>query len=334
MLVIPAEGLPAGAIEHWPCDAVAVHALVERRNRHRPTRAAGLRDRRAVRAGCALDGLFEQTVEEHAPGSRVPAVEAEAELVEIGRDQGRLHRSLVGGLDPAFGEGGDTMNSGTQLVSLVAGSGDRGRTVYVVGPAGRRVALETVGEHHRARLDAAEQKRPQRRSARVADDLHATPPEALGSPLDSDLDQDLSERATARDTRLWPSEEGLVGLDGTREPVSPGTDHRTAVAMQHRPGRLGGTDLEHALQTERRDTLLVARHGPYRGEPHRERGPRSVEDRPCRRRQAPGTAAARPTPVVKQPPDHLSAHREQKPSGHLSQSRPVSASGNQASTSP
>ena len=130
MLVI-LRGAP-GAVERWPCDAVAVHALVERRNRHRSAGGAGFGDKAAVRAGSTLDGLFGQTVEEHASRSRVPAVEAEAELVEIGLDQGRLHRCLVGGLDPALGEGGDPMDAGEQLVRLVAGSTDPGRTVHVV----------------------------------------------------------------------------------------------------------------------------------------------------------------------------------------------------------
>ena len=194
-------------------------------------------------------------------------------------------------------------------MSLLARARDWRRSVDVVTAAGRWIARESVGEHNRTGFDVCEQERPQRRRARVVDDLHPTTPKALVSPLDSDLHQDLSKRTATWRARLWTSEERFVSLDSARQLVSARTDHRAAVAVQHRPGGLGGTDVEHTLQAERGDTLLVARHLPGRGEPHRERGPRPMKDRLCCRRDAPGTAGARPTTVTKPPADPCTAVR-------------------------
>src|ERR1039458_3968561 len=59
------RGCSPRAIEGWSGEGVAVHALVERRNRHRPAGAAWFSNKGTVRAGGTLHGLFEQAVEEH-----------------------------------------------------------------------------------------------------------------------------------------------------------------------------------------------------------------------------------------------------------------------------
>src|SRR5450755_4649566 len=45
----------------------------------------------------------------------------------------------------------------------------------------------------------------------------------------------------------------LVDLDDRAQPVAAGTDHRGAVAMQHRPRGLLGADPEYTLQPESGD---------------------------------------------------------------------------------
>lgn len=96
-----------------------------------------------------------------------------------------------------------------------------------------------------------EEECPQPGSVCVVDDLWPAASQAPASPLCSHLHQELPERAATSDARLWNSEERLVGLDSAREPVPAGTDHRGPVAVQHRPGGLGGPDLEHTLQAKR-----------------------------------------------------------------------------------
>jgi hypothetical protein len=111
-----------------------------------------------------------------------------------------------------------------------------------------------------------EEECPQRGLAGLTDDLHSAAPEAPIPPLDSHLHQGISQGATARYAGFGSPEEGLVDLHSVDEPVSAGTHHCGAVAVEHRPGGLGGADLEHALEAASGDALLIACHVPVRGE--------------------------------------------------------------------
>ncbi len=190
-----------------------------------------------------------------------------------------LHTSLVGAEQPALDQRSHEVDAGKQLVSLRPRAGDDEGLVHVVVCACRRVGRPSVTDDGRAWLDVVEQELAEHEGARVLDDLETAAPEAPPGPLDGHLDQGLSERTPTGAARLWSAENGLVDLDAARESVPAGADHGRPIAVQHRPSGLLGADAELALQPERRDPVLLARHVPRGREPHAERRSRPVEDR-------------------------------------------------------
>ena len=145
-------------------------------------------------------------------------------------------------------------------------------------------------------------ERSQRGGARIVDDLHATTAQRPSDLLNSDHDQRLAQDAASPASGLRATEDRLVDLDDRAQPVAAGTDHRGAVAMQHRPRGLLGADPEHALQAVSGDPVPLAGHQPRRREPHRQRRPRPVKDRPGRRRDTTTAAATGPPAVSELPP--------------------------------
>lgn len=88
---------------------------------------------------------------------------------------------------------------------------------------------------------------------RVGDDPHAATPEALRLVhLDCHDDQRLlAPLAAASQTGLRSTEERLIHLDSARQPLAARPDEHRAQAVEDRPPRLVGAELEGPLQALR-----------------------------------------------------------------------------------
>ena len=101
----------------------------------------------------------------------------------------------------------------------------------------------TVGMDSRSRLDRAFDERDQAVLGDVVDALQSNPPETLGVlDLDGDRDDRLGVGLPAEYAAFNPAQVGLVDLDPASKAPAAGTDHRLAVAVQHRPRRLVGAE--------------------------------------------------------------------------------------------
>src|SRR6266496_2070245 len=89
---------------------------------------------------------------------------------------------------------------------------------------------------------------------------------------------------------------GFVDLDGAREAIPAGSNHRPAQFVEPRPGCLVATQPKHPLQAQGTDAVLLAGDEPHRQEPHPQRLARPLEDRAGRQRRFSSTC-----PAVKHP---------------------------------
>ena len=179
--------------------------------------------------------------------------------------------------------------------------GDRLGLMGVLLRGRRGVARPPVGDDDRSGINMIEQERSQRGGARVVDDLHATTAQRPSDLLNSDHDQRLAQRAASPASGLRPADDRLVDLDDRAQPVAAGADHRggSDAASPTRSAR--SRSRAHASGRERRSVLLAG-HLPRRREPHRQRRPRPMEDRPGRRRDATTAPTTRPSTVGELPP--------------------------------
>src|SRR5665213_3115033 len=77
--------------------------------------------------------------------------------------------------------------------------------------------------------------------------------------------------------------------------------------MEDRPNRLIGTDLQRALQAQRRDPVFAGGKMPAGSKPDRERSSGSVEDGACRHRGAAAASCAHDPAVAGPPPRRVAA---------------------------
>lgn len=198
------------------------------------------------------------------------------------------------------------MHGGQQLTGVFAAGPGGALAAPVVDVAelvNAAVALPGIGDHGRARLHMVGDEGVQRQGGRVRHRRHPTPAQPLRLPdLDSDAGQHLlASGPAAPQPGLLTAEEGLVHLHRPGQPLPARTYRHRAQPVQHRPRGLIGADLQRPLHAQRRDPTLVAGEQPAGGEPHRQRCPRSIEDR-ARGHRGPVAAAGALEPAVTQPP--------------------------------
>src|ERR1035438_3796755 len=161
---------------------------------------------------------------------------------------------------------------------------------------GLGVGDPAVADDAASGLDVGEQELLQAVDAGVLYDTQTNAPKTPGAiELHRRSEQRLAQRAPAGDGRFGTTQEGLVDLHVTGEPVPTRAHHDRPVAMQHGPGTLVGAKLHLTLKLGRGDAALPAGEVPGSGEPDRQRRPSAVEDRACGGGHAP-IAAAGATP--------------------------------------
>src|SRR5664280_355872 len=257
-----------------------------------------------------IDGLLKQSVEEHSSGAGVAAVEPEGELVEV-VGHVLVAESIVqraGG--PSLEQRGHHVWSGhdgvgvLDLVSALgcgsgqvgkAESGEPGEHTCPVG-----VDCDAGGDDLGGELDHVQ-------SPWLVGNLEADPAKATAcGALDRDGDRGLVARCP-RLSCASAAEEALVEFYDdagiAAEQLAVGTDHGPAELVQPGPRGLIGTEPQGVLEALCRDAVLLRRHEPHRGEPRRERGVGTVEDRPGRIRGLNGAldAHSKPSPNVPTP---------------------------------
>jgi hypothetical protein len=132
--------------------------------------------------------------------------------------------------------------------------------------------------------------------------LEPDPPEALGIlDLHSDRDDRLGVGPASLPTALDPADVRLIDLHMPGEALATGTDHRHAIAVQHRPRGLIGAQTERPLDPERRDPVFLTGHLPRRLKPQPKRGPRAVKDRARGHRRLVAAHRALPAAIAKPP---------------------------------
>ena len=75
--------------------------------------------------------MLQEAEEEQSAPTGVATIEAEGELIEIGIQMLRGHRSLVGSEQPAFEEGSHLVHPGHRNVGWISAFGDAGCVVSV-----------------------------------------------------------------------------------------------------------------------------------------------------------------------------------------------------------
>jgi len=251
-------------------------------------------------------GQLHDPVEDQSAARRTAAVEAEDELVQVALQMGLVHPALVSTQQPPLGQRGDPVHGGQKLTGIFAAGagGPLAAPLVDIAFSGQAViAHPGVGDHGAARLDGAGDKRVQRLGRGIGQHLHPAPPDPLGrAHLDRDAGEHLlAPGPPAAQPRLVPADERLVRLHRPGQPVPARAHQHRPQPVQHRPRGRVGADLQRPLQALRGDSVLLRGEQPARGEPHRQRRPRPVEDR-ARRHRGPPLAPRTLIPAIAQPP--------------------------------
>src|ERR1035437_4565014 len=138
-----------------------------------------------------------------------------------------------------------------------------------VKPAGGLgVGDPAVADDAACGLEVWEQELLQAVGAGVLYDTPTNAPQTPGAiEFPRRREQHLAQRAPAGDARFGTTQEGLVDLHVTGEPVPTRAHHDRPVAMQHGPGSLVGAKLHLTLKLGRGDAALPAGEVPGSGEP-------------------------------------------------------------------
>jgi len=130
--------------------------------------------------------------------------------------------------------------------------------------------------------------------------------------------QGLSHRHHAHAFRhaLRPANQDFIHFHPTGKAVTVRPNHCGTKAMQHRPGRLVGTEAQDTLKRLCRNTVFPRGHVPRNREPDCERSPRAMED--CSRCHRHATSAGlTPEPFVTESPaptaSAVRAHETMRP---------------------
>ena len=210
------------------------------------------------------------------------------------------------------------MDGGQQLPGVLAAAG-RGLLVaplVVIAPAGQAVVADpAVGDDAGTRFDVAGHERAQRGGGCVGQHGHPAPADALRlADLDRDAGQDLlAGLPSAAQAVLLATDERLVHLHRAGQPVPARPHQRRPQPVQHRPGRLVRADLQRPLQILGGDPVLGGGEQPAGMEPHSQRRPRLIEDRPCCHRGPPAAVTALHAAVSQPPPAGIPAVRAGEP---------------------
>ena len=165
------------------------------------------------------------------------------------------------------------------------------------------VAAPAIGQHRRAMLHHITHERHQTGTRGIRHTTHPDAAEARGRKnLDGDDDDGLTSRtATTLAASFLPATERFIDFHLAAEAVATSAHHRCPKAVQHRPGRLVGTEAQEPVQSLGRDAVRRRGHVPGDREPDRERRACAVENGSCGHRH-PTPAALAPEPPVTHPP--------------------------------
>ena len=161
------------------------------------------------------------------------------------------------------------------------------------------------------RLDVPGDERVQRGGGPVAQDRHPAPavPTRLPDLYGHAHQGFLTLGPPAGQPRLLTADVGFVHLDCAGQPVPAQAHQHRTQPVQHRPRRLVRADLQRPLQAQRRDPVLLRREHPAGREPHGQRGPPPVEQRPGRDRGPRPAACALVAAIGDGPPAEMPAVR-------------------------
>ncbi len=248
------------------------------------------------------NALFDQPVEEHAPMRRLAAVKPEREFVEIGLQVFFFERALMRAHQPALNQRGDAVHTRQDLIGIFAGTFD-GRSmmeVFVFGCAG--VGCQSVGVDGRTRLDVLLNKRLERFGFGVGNDLQPATPETLGGKqLHGDGHQHLAFGTTPAFAVPHTTKDGFVYFDVPVQHVVPGMADRAPEPVQHRPGRLIGTESEDPMQRFGGYAVFSGGQVPRGGKPNGQRRSGAVKNRARRGGYAVAARIAPPFAVLHAP---------------------------------
>ncbi len=177
------------------------------------------------------------------------AVEAKAELVQVGSDVVGLDARLVRAELPALDERDDRMDSGKSLVCQLIRTLHVNRFVRICGANGSGIGPEPVGDEGRTRFHVLQQEAGEFWHPGILDDAYPCTSEIrCPNVLDCYCYQDFPGGSSVTLTWLGCAQERLVHFHVTMQSFTTWTYQDRAVAMQHRPGGLVRAKPEHQLQ--------------------------------------------------------------------------------------
>jgi hypothetical protein len=231
--------------------------------------------------------LFDQSIEKHASMSGLASVEPEREFVEISLQVFFFKRTLMRTHQPALNERCNAVYTWQNLVGLLAGTFD-GRSmvkVFVFGSTG--VGCKPVGVDGRAGLDMLLNKRLERFTFGVGNDLQPATSETLGGKqLHSDRHQHFASGSAPAFTVPHTTKDSFIHLYLSGQHIVPGIADCAPEPVQHRPSRLIGTKPEYPMQRFGRYTVFGGGKIPGCGKPYSKRCSGKVEDSASRGRYA------------------------------------------------
>ena len=223
-----------------------------------------------VGRGLDGDGLLRKTVKEQPAGPGRSSVESEGELVEVVGQVFPFDSSLVGSQQPPLQERRDAMNSRQQAVSLFPTASGDPLAVPVACGLKPKVRRQSIGHDDTARLNSLLGEADETLRRGILGPVEADSPSSGAPNLGGHRDESLLADVTPSPAPLHTSDEGLVHLDLTLQPVTAWPDHGPANLMKPRPRGLVTPKAEDALKPHGAGTVFLARDPPHDLEPEAE----------------------------------------------------------------
>jgi len=225
------------------------------------------------------------------------------------------------------------MHMRQELIRSLLASREDGDLVSVSHCGEPGVAHPAIRSHLTAGLHRILHKGAQAGRGGVTNPSQANPADPPSDLLRRDRDQSLLPLAWPTALALLETTQvGFVHLHETAEPFATGADHRSTELVQPRPRRLVTAQAQDTLDTQGTGPILLARYGPHRSKPQRQRKVAALKYGPRRHRDLAPTLAAQPKPPTHRPRLSTSTAGADKAIGptKLTQVRPTGLVGGKA----
>jgi len=239
--------------------------------------------------------LFNQSKEEHAAMSGLPAVEPERKFVQISLQVIFFEGSLMRSHQPALNERRDTVYARQNLIGILARAFDGRSLVDVIIFSGTGIGCQPVGVDGRARFDMLLNKGLERFSFGFGDDLQPATPKAFGGEqFHGDRHQYFASGAAPALAVPDATKDSLIHFDVSGQHVVPGMADCAPEPVQHCPSRRVGAKSKNSMQCFGGNAIFSGGQMPGGRKPYGQRCSGVMKDRTRRGGNATDASLAPP----------------------------------------